>query len=375
MFLHGFACDQAHSSLAAAATTASAPFPSPSSAAAHPFTRGLPTGLFASPPASPTHASSLHDAAGDIFTTCRSLQTALQSTAPASAPISTPSAVPSFPLTPPQQQHRHHEQLTPPFTHAPPPFKLRLRPRKAAATVSADSTSTDDSAAADTTTIDAYSTAARKRIIKRMPLTRNPNKRLRSVDQDHDGFEIRDDDIFPQPSLASYPFGSPSPSLAQAPALLPAPSLQLFRRSSHEDIFAVAAPVPTVTDPTTPPRPQTPRRSRIAPEALPLGLARSDFHTLHADGVPDDSSRSAAPVEVEVDGESWSSEDDRMLVELVLDKLQLSKTDWQDCARSLGKKDRQSVGRRWKSLMLGGDIGLRPGARSNRRGRIHATWR
>jgi hypothetical protein len=41
----------------------------------------------------------------------------------------------------------------------------------------------------------------------------------------------------------------------------------------------------------------------------------------------------------------------------VLEKLKLTKSDWQDCARSLGK-DRGSVGRRWKSLMVNGEVGL-----------------
>lgn len=121
-----------------------------------------------------------------------------------------------------------------------------------------------------------------------------------------------------------------------------------------------------------PPRPQTPKRARIAPEVLPLGLERSDYHELHRDGVfkDDDNTAEGTDVVVEADGESWSTEDDRMLVELVLEKLKLSKSDWQDCARSLGK-DRSSVGRRWKSLMINGDVGLK----RSRRSKLHGTWR
>jgi hypothetical protein len=70
-------------------------------------------------------------------------------------------------------------------------------------------------------------------------------------------------------------------------------------------------------------------------------------------------------------GEEWSTEEDRLLVELVLEKLKLTKSDWQDCARSLGK-DRGSVGRRWKSLMGGGEVGLKS---RPRRAKIHGTWR
>ena len=123
------------------------------------------------------------------------------------------------------------------------------------------------------------------------------------------------------------------------------------------------------------PGPQTPKRARIAPEVVPLGLERADYHALHAGGVlvEDEESRrrEGTDVVVEEDGERWSAEDDRVLVELVLEKLKLSKSDWQDCARSLGR-DRASVGRRWKSLVASGDIGPR---RNHRRGRIHGTWR
>jgi hypothetical protein len=123
-------------------------------------------------------------------------------------------------------------------------------------------------------------------------------------------------------------------------------------------------------------RPATPKRARIAPEVIPLGLERSDFHALHANGgglFGEDPAAQigGSDVVVEADGEEWSTEDDRILVELVLEKLKLSKSDWQDCARSLGK-DRSSLGRRWKSLMINGDVGLK---RSSRRSKIHGTWR
>jgi len=126
-------------------------------------------------------------------------------------------------------------------------------------------------------------------------------------------------------------------------------------------------------DEALPPRPQTPKRARVAPEALPLGLERSDYHELHLDGVfKDENTRlTGTDIVVEADGETWSTEEDRILVELVLEKLKLSKSEWQDCARNLGK-DRSSVGRRWKSLVMNGDIGVK---RSSRRGKLHGTWR
>lgn len=119
--------------------------------------------------------------------------------------------------------------------------------------------------------------------------------------------------------------------------------------------------------------PSTPKRARIAPEHLPLGLERSDFHSAHKlNNEPENAPHAqGTEVELEADGEQWSAEDDRVLVELVLDKLNLSKTEWQDCARNLGR-DRHSVGRRWKSLMTSGDVGLKT---RSRRARLHATWR
>jgi hypothetical protein len=119
--------------------------------------------------------------------------------------------------------------------------------------------------------------------------------------------------------------------------------------------------------------PSTPKRARIAPERLPLGLERSDFHDIHH-GPEDEGTQDpkGTDVEVETDGQEWSVEDDRILVELVLEKLKLSKSEWQDCARNLGK-DRHSVNRRWKSLIMKGEVGLK--TRSSNRRRIHSTWR
>jgi len=117
--------------------------------------------------------------------------------------------------------------------------------------------------------------------------------------------------------------------------------------------------------------PSTPKRMRFAPEVLPLGLERSDFHSLGLQRAAQEG-QLVHGVEGEGEGEEeWSTEEDRLLVELVLEKLKLTKSDWQDCARSLGK-DRGSVGRRWKSLMGGGEVGLKGRLR---RGKIHSTWR
>ena len=124
--------------------------------------------------------------------------------------------------------------------------------------------------------------------------------------------------------------------------------------------------------------PSTPKRLRFAPEVLPLGLERSDFHDLRIHSVEQSQSQKTQESVDSQDGEEgntqaeWSTEEDRMLVELVLEKLKLTKSDWQDCARSLGR-DRGSVGRRWKSLMGGGEVGLK--RKNLGRGKIHQTWR
>ncbi|TVY83980.1 hypothetical protein LSUE1_G001348 [Lachnellula suecica] len=116
--------------------------------------------------------------------------------------------------------------------------------------------------------------------------------------------------------------------------------------------------------------PRTPKRQRLAPPVLPLGLERGDFHSLISPKQEQDNVLESIEGNGG-DGEFWSTEEDRLLVELVLEKLKLTKSDWQDCARSLGK-DRGSLGRRWKSLMGAGEVGLKS---RPRRAKLHSTWR
>lgn len=192
--------------------------------------------------------------------------------------------------------------------------------------------------------------------------------------------------------------------------------------------------------------PSTPKRSRIAPEVVPFGLARSDFHDLHLKSMPvrltprqsmisaispsaaftftypirssppvmsdHDLSKSfmpsttksavsltssplrpasftsenirepaAAAAQTDLTGsdnntpeeEEWCPEDDKILVEVILEKLRISKADLEDCARSLGR-DRHSVSRRWKSLKSAGEIGLKNSGGS-KRSSIYGSWR
>lgn len=209
---------------------------------------------------------------------------------------------------------------TPPMSHtsfAPPasPVKLRLRSRKPA-----DDSNNDDISAPRMRT---------RRITKRnAPPPRGINKRRRAIDDDasRDAPDSDNDDVQLRPA----------------------------------DEMA---------------GPSTPKRIRLAPQVLPMGLERSDFQRLEEmaeENASVDERRKEG--EGEATNEEWSSVEDRLLVELVLEKLKLSKSDWQDCARSLGK-DRGSVGRRWKSLVGSGEVGLKNSRGRRERGRIHATWR
>jgi hypothetical protein len=98
--------------------------------------------------------------------------------------------------------------------------------------------------------------------------------------------------------------------------------------------------------------PVTPKRTRIAPEQLPLGLNHSDFHNIHLRQDEHLSNKEDSGEEV------WSAQDDRILIEIVLEKLRLSKAEWQDCAQKLGR-DGRAIDRRWKALLLNGDVGLK----------------
>ncbi|WQF78244.1 Putative SANT/Myb domain-containing protein [Colletotrichum destructivum] len=273
-----------------------------------PLTR-LQASLFASPPASPPSLS--NPGFGNIFDTCRSLQALL------STPQHQPIAAPTYDAQ--QYSLPTPAQLpTPPLAHAPPPLKLRLRSR-----------AKQDGGGVNSDHL------ARKRIAKRAA-PRGVNKRRRAADDDTDGDVESDLDISSR------------------------------RQSISEDQNRINSQVPS--------SPSTPKRARIAPEAIPLGLERSDYHTLHllnggeSTNMKNTEETQGSSVEVEADGEPWSAEEDRILVELVLEKLKLSKTEWQDCARSLGK-DRNCLSRRWKSLMLQGDVGLK-----SRRTKLHGTW-
>ncbi|MCJ1283025.1 hypothetical protein MMC26_002352 [Xylographa opegraphella] len=138
----------------------------------------------------------------------------------------------------------------------------------------------------------------------------------------------------------------------------------------------------------------TPKRQRLAPPSIPLGLERRDFFALQPTPLPNfskpqyshhQSSEDLSPplqdneqvCETKSDASmgDWDSEDDSVLVNLVLEKLRLSKRDWEECARVLGT-DRGSLGRRWKELVGDGEVGLkfRRGRKGVGRRDVRGVW-
>ncbi|CAG8043121.1 unnamed protein product [Penicillium salamii] len=121
----------------------------------------------------------------------------------------------------------------------------------------------------------------------------------------------------------------------------------------------------------------TPKRRRHVPYELPLGLAPTDFYSLHSPPVtqspPSPARRMAfqfgpaidpdAPLpSVEVTEEpslvqsAWTTEEDKHLIKMVLEKANLSQAQWDECARQMG---RTHVGSRWQSLVGEGRVGMR----------------
>lgn len=185
----------------------------------------------------------------------------------------------------------------------------------------------------------------------------------------------------PSPSLEAAvrarsvgsPFGDPSP----APKCTPAPRGVNKRRRNEfeeEDILT-----PQSSDCSRPRSGcSTPKRRRVVPLELPLGLLASDFEALSQTSghtAPTPKARidqedvkmpsleipPTPPKEPPLPGHTWTENDDKLLVEAVLAKLNLSSRDWNDCALQLGK-DKDSIGRRWRHLLGGGNIGLRRGS-------------
>lgn len=176
------------------------------------------------------------------------------------------------------------------------------------------------------------------------------------------------------------------------------------RRSTFEEDLTCTDTLMSDAFQHTPPRVRTPKRRRRVPLAMPLGLSADDFRALEtpleeseAELEPNENyvdldmppihspPRHRSCSNGEGDGDSaygsspsiedveWTIDDDRLLVETVLEKLKLSKHDWNDCARRLGK-DRDSLGKRWTLLVGEGNVGLRRGGRISRTNLDISSW-
>ncbi|KAI9669803.1 MAG: hypothetical protein M1829_005058 [Trizodia sp. TS-e1964] len=125
----------------------------------------------------------------------------------------------------------------------------------------------------------------------------------------------------------------------------------------------------------------TPKRFRIVPRALPLGLSPADFDALeeHAEEggegllqrstplllpsplpTPTIATSTTPAILPPRSPGGWTRAQDAALVQLVLERLRLDQDDWDECARALGRES-GSVGRRWKELMGEGSVGMRWG--------------
>jgi hypothetical protein len=137
----------------------------------------------------------------------------------------------------------------------------------------------------------------------------------------------------------------------------------------------------------------TPKRQKRFPYNMPLGLGISDFEALEEQPISLPHRTIPPPVvtatdeplpdvvipSIEVEDTerqqpaAWTAEDDQMLVSVVLNKLKLSKREWEECARQLGK-DNTSVGKRWQALVGEGNVGLRRGSGQFVRGRLDGCF-
>ncbi|KAG6018931.1 hypothetical protein E4U40_007597 [Claviceps sp. LM458 group G5] len=277
---------------------------------------GRPVG-YVSPPSSPPTLPSA-TALSNIMTTCRSLQSLIAPHAPL-AQLSKPAPSSRAQLP------------TPPMSHAPLPMKLRSRARS----------SHLESIAIKKDLHNLRNTP------KRCVGQPGVNKRRRAGDH-HTGSE----------DLLSL-------SVADSDANEGAKYQRVQSTLSGEQEEAELSFCPS-----------TPKRARIAPEQLPLGLERSDYHDVfnNTESLASESgSIWGTNIDVDDNEDEWIAEDDHVLVELVLEKVKLSKSEWQDCARSLGT-DRHSVHQRWKRLIMRSEVGIKTPLRS-RRVRLHSARR
>lgn len=297
-----------------------------------------PTRFFASPPTSPLSPQSQGAFSGNLLNTCYTLQSMMAPSQPHAT------ALPLFPsneLPPPAELS---ELPTPPMTYATPPPSAHKRLGVRAAPSHSHGS------------IPESRHLPKKKIVKRTNAPAScffsdhshtySNKRRRAA-----------------AARESSPDAKPEPE--------PEPSL------GSDISFSEDAALPSQENATSEPeqpQPLTPKRSRIAPEQLPLGLDASDFHTVHQ-GDPElqqqleQQKGTGTGVERNKDGELWSVEDDKILLELVLAKIKLNPSEWDECASVMGR-DGRSLDRRWKTLIEHRQVRV-----SSHRAKLHSTWR
>lgn len=232
---------------------------------------------------------------------------------------------------------------SPPLVNMPSPFsRPRLRRRKAGEIAASNLSQAEP---------------PRYRIKKRTP-PRGVNKRRRDVDDDMDR---NDEESFAhqqKENINIFDSGDHNDNKEGG--------VFIFRGCTEASSQAAAAP-------------STPKRRRIAPPDVPRGLTREDFHKLGTEDTTEEEIVVEATNNVEVSrhgGDKWSTEDDQLLVEVVLEKVKnmdLSNEVWDDCVRNLPGKDHNSVSSRWESLLKTDSIGLQNKGRVSR-GRLHGTW-
>lgn len=171
------------------------------------------------------------------------------------------------------------------------------------------------------------------------------------------------------------PFGTRMPS----PVCQPAPrGVNKRRRDQLEDEENIIPPHNKLRDEHNDLY-STPKRRRTVPFDLPQGLMASDFEALAetSSSQQETSRRRRRPRALEMPRmeeahsptlpvsqhthNAWTETDDRLLVETVLSKLNLSSREWNDCPMQLGK-DKDSLGRRWRLLLGEGNVCLRRGS-------------
>ncbi|ROW18089.1 hypothetical protein VPNG_00067 [Cytospora leucostoma] len=303
----------------------------PSAISCDPSQPRLQSALFISPPASPPQLST-QTAIGNLINSCRNLHNLIASPVPNEPVAGANTQLPS-----------------PPLINMPSPLsRPRLRRRKAAPGP-----------------LPLAQTEVPRCRIKRRTPPRGVNKRRRALDDDMDRDDEESSDAYQQKENINI-FENASQNKKEDGVFIFRGYTNNASSSSQQQVA-----------------PSTPKRRRIAPPDVPRGLTREDFHKLgpSADTTEEEEETTAAGAEganaeAGRHGDKWSTEDDQLLVEVVLEKVKnidLSSEVWDDCVRNLPGKDHDSVSSRWESLLKSDSIGLQDKGRSSR-GKLHGTW-